>query len=67
MQELRRIGIAPDVIVCRSKHPLDSDIREKIALFADVAVEAVISAPDAGNIYEIPLMMQERGARPAGL
>ena len=37
VQELRRIGIAPDVIVCRSKHPLDSDIREKIALFADVA------------------------------
>ena len=61
VQELRRIGIAPDVIVCRSKHPLDSDIREKIALFADVAVDAVISAPDAENIYYIPPMMQEEG------
>ncbi len=61
VQELRRIGIAPDVIVCRSKHPLDSDIREKIALFADVSVDAVISAPDADNIYYIPPMMQEEG------
>jgi CTP synthase len=61
VQELRRIGIAPDVIVCRSKHPLDSDIREKIALFADVAVDAVISAPDADNIYYIPPMMQVEG------
>jgi CTP synthase len=61
VQELRRIGISPDVIVCRSKHPLGRDIREKIALFADVPAEAVISASDAGNIYEIPLMMQEQG------
>jgi CTP synthase len=61
VQELRRIGIAPDIIVCRSKHPLDSDIREKIALFADVSVEAVISAPDADNIYFIPPMMQVEG------
>src|SRR5215467_15202276 len=61
VQELRRIGIAPDVVVCRSKLPLDRDIREKIALFADVPVESVISASDAENIYEIPLMMQEQG------
>ena len=61
VQELRRIGISPDVIVCRSKHPLGTDIREKIALFADVPAEAVISASDAASIYEIPLMMQEQG------
>jgi CTP synthase len=61
VQELRRIGIAPDVVVCRSKHVLDGEIRDKIALFADVPVEAVISAPDAGNIYEIPLIMQSEG------
>jgi CTP synthase len=61
VQELRRIGIAPDVIVCRSRHPLDRDIREKIALFADVPAEAVISAPDAENIYMIPPMMQVEG------
>src|SRR5437764_8880953 len=61
VQELRRIGISPDVIVCRSKHQLGREIREKIALFADVPAEAVISASDAANIYEIPLMMQEQG------
>src|SRR5438552_14137300 len=61
VQQLRRIGISPDVIVCRSKHPLGREIRDKIALFADVPAEAVISASDAANIYEIPLMMQEQG------
>ena len=61
VQELRRIGISPDVIVCRSHHPLGREIREKIALFADVPAEAVISAADAPNIYMIPLAMQEQG------
>jgi CTP synthase len=61
VQELRRIGIAPDIIVCRSRRPLDRDIREKIALFADVDNDAVISAPDADNIYAIPPMMQAEG------
>src|SRR5436305_6883841 len=61
VQELRRIGISPDVIVCRSRHPLSSDIREKIALFADVPPDAVISASDAKTIYEVPLRMQEQG------
>ena len=61
VQELRRIGISPDVIVCRSRHPLSSDICEKIALFADVPAEAVISASDARTIYEVPLHMQEQG------
>ena len=61
VQELRRIGIAPDVVVCRSRQPLSLDLREKIALFADVAVDAVISAPDADDIYAIPLTMQSEG------
>jgi CTP synthase len=61
VQELRRIGIAPDVVVCRSRQPLSREMREKIALFADVAVEAVVSAPDADDIYAIPLMMQAEG------
>jgi CTP synthase len=61
VQELRRIGISPDIVVCRSRQPLDRDIREKIALFADVEVEAVISAPDADNIYAIPPVMQAEG------
>jgi CTP synthase len=61
VQELRRIGIAPDIIVCRSRQTLGEDIREKIALFADVPVDAVISAPDAPDIYMIPTMMCEQG------
>ena len=61
VQELRRIGIAPDIVVCRSKQPLNRDIREKIALFADVPLESVISASDAANIYMVPSMMQEQG------
>jgi CTP synthase len=61
VQELRRIGIAPDVVVCRSRTPLGEEIREKIALFTDVPVEAVVSAPDAPNIYMIPSMMRDQG------
>src|SRR3954447_16140487 len=61
VQELRRIGIAPDIIVCRSQRGIGREIREKIALFADVPVEAVISAADAPNIYMVPLQMQEQG------
>ena len=61
VQELRRIGIAPDVVVCRSRRTLSRDMREKIALFADVSVDAVISAPDADEIYAILLTMQAEG------
>jgi CTP synthase len=61
VQELRRIGIAPDIIVCRSRQGIGREIREKIALFADVPVDAVISAADADNIYQVPLQMQEQG------
>jgi CTP synthase len=61
VQELRRIGISPDIIVCRSRQPLDGDIREKIALFADVDRDAVVSAPDAPNIYMVPQEMQRQG------
>src|SRR6187455_2820120 len=61
VKELRGIGIQPDVIVLRSDHPIDDDIREKIALFTDVAVEAVIPAPTAETIYEVPLQFHEHG------
>ena len=67
VQELRRIGISPDVVVCRSKRPLSREIREKIALFADVPVDAVISAPDADEHLRHPAHDAGRGARPARL
>lgn len=54
-------GVFPDVIVCRTEEALTSDIKKKIALFCNVKAEAVIEAPDASTIYEVPLrMMNER-------
>ena len=61
VNELRRIGIHPDVLVCRSTEPLPRDIREKIALFADVDVDAVITNADVADVYLVPLALQEQG------
>jgi CTP synthase len=61
VNELRRIGIHPDVLVCRSTEPLARDIRDKIALFADVDVDAVITNPDVADVYLVPLALQEQG------
>src|SRR2546428_5927798 len=61
VNELRRIGIHPDVLVCRSTEPLPREIREKIALFADVDVDAVITNPDVSDVYLVPLALQEQG------
>src|SRR5512139_1974257 len=61
VKELRGIGIQPDVIILRSDHPVSDEIREKIALFTDVASEAVIPAETAETIYEVPLMFEEAG------
>lgn len=59
--ELRSRGIQPDAIVVRSEKPIDDAIRRKISLFCDVAPEAVISTPDAHDIYEVPLMLHQQG------
>jgi CTP synthase len=61
VNELRRIGIEPDVLVLRSNRPLTGDIREKIALYGGIPAEAVISAVDAGDIYEVPLNLEAEG------
>jgi CTP synthase len=61
VKELRGIGIQPDVIVLRSDHPVSQEIRDKIALFTDVAAEAVIPAETAQTIYEVPLLFEEAG------
>ena len=60
VNELRRLGIQPDVIVCRSVTHLGSDIREKIALFGSVPKEAVVEATDVSSIYKIPLHLYEQ-------
>src|SRR5438552_11547901 len=61
VNELRRIGIHPDIVVARSKGPLSADIREKIALFADIDTRAVISNQDVPDLYLVPSALQEEG------
>jgi CTP synthase len=54
---LSESGVFPDVIVCRTEEPLTTELKRKIALFCNVKPEAVIEAPDANTIYEVPLLM----------
>src|SRR5262244_2079208 len=61
VKELRGIGIQPDVLLCRCKHPLPEEQRRKIALFTNVEERAVISAVDADDIYRIPILLHEQG------
>jgi CTP synthase len=56
VKEMREIGIQPDVLLCRTQMPLTRALKEKIALFSNVAVEAVVGALDVNCIYEVPLM-----------
>ena len=59
--ELRSRGIQPDVIVCRSDQPISEGLKRKISNLCDVPIEAVVSAIDARNIYEIPLVLHMEG------
>ncbi len=61
VKELRSIGIQPDVLVCRSERPLKNSEKRKIALFTNVAEEAVINSLDAKTIYQIPRMLHKQG------
>jgi CTP synthase len=61
VNELRRIGIHPDVIVARSHDPISPDIREKIALFADLDARAVVANHDVPDLYLVPSLLQEEG------
>jgi len=61
VRELREIGIAPDVLLCRSDRPLSHDLRSKIALFCNVKESAVISAQDVDTIYDVPLSFHDQG------
>lgn len=61
VNELRRIGIQPDIIVCRSDYHISESIRDKISLFCDVERKAVIPLPTVDTIYEVPLVLEEEG------
>jgi CTP synthase len=61
VNELRRIGIHPDIVVARSSETLSPEIRDKIALFADVGIEAVVACPDVRDVYLVPSVLEEQG------
>jgi CTP synthase len=61
VKELRSIGIQPNIIVCRTSHPLTDDIKDKLALFCDIEKEAVIENRDVDTLYEVPIRLQEQG------
>ncbi len=61
VNELRRIGIQPDIILCRSDYEIPQSLKDKISLFCDVDKEAVIPLVTAETIYEVPLMLEETG------
>ncbi|MFA6830960.1 MAG: CTP synthase [Bacteroidaceae bacterium] len=61
VKELQSFGIQPDILVLRSEHELNSNLRKKVALFCNVEERAVIQSIDAPSIYEVPLLMQEQG------
>ena len=61
VKELQSIGLAPDILVCRSEHPIPEREREKIALFCNVRKEAVIAAYDLSTIYDAPLAYHDQG------
>ena len=60
--KLREIGLQPQVLICRTEHPLDADVRQKLSMFCNVGLNAVIEARDVPHtIYEMPLMLHEEG------
>jgi CTP synthase len=61
VRDLREIGIAPDILLCRSDRPLSHDLRAKIALFCNVKESAVITAQDVDTIYKVPLAFHDQG------
>jgi len=61
VNELRRIGIQPDIIICRSDYPIPPGVSDKISLFCDVERRAVIPLPTVPSIYEVPLLLEEEG------
>ncbi len=61
VRELMEIGIQPDILICRSEHPLSDELKRKIALFCNVDFGCVIESPDVETIYEIPIRLNDQG------
>src|SRR5436190_23501316 len=61
VQKLREIGIQPDILLCRCDRPIDAGLKKKIALFSNVAADAVFTSQDAASIYEVPIKLHDEG------
>ncbi|HEY3359741.1 MAG TPA: CTP synthase [Polyangia bacterium] len=61
VQKLREIGIQADVLLARCDRPIDANLKKKMALFCNVAADAVFTSKDVGSIYEVPIMLHEEG------
>ncbi len=61
VKELMGMGIKPDILVCRTEHSINENIRKKLSMFCDIELEAIIEAKDASTIYELPLIMEKEG------
>ena len=61
VKELMQSGVSPDILVCRTEHPINDGIREKLALFCNVKKEAIIESIDASTIYDVPNLMRKEG------
>ncbi len=59
--KLREIGIQPHILVCRSEHPVDASVRDKLSMFCNVPVKAVVECRDVDSIYELPVALQNEG------
>lgn len=60
IRELRGLGISPDIIICRSKMPLNEKVKEKLAMFCHVTEKRVISVHDCSSIYRVPLLLEKQ-------
>lgn len=60
VKELRGLGIIPDILVCRSENPLDTETKSKLAAFCHVSEDAVVSAHDVSNLYQIPISLHKQ-------
>ncbi|MCD8529087.1 MAG: CTP synthase, partial [Chitinophagales bacterium] len=62
VKELARNGVQPDILICRTEHELENDLRNKLARFCNVDIDCVIEAIDAPSIYHVPMLMEEEQA-----
>jgi CTP synthase len=61
VRDLRNIGIAPDVLICRTKYPMSDEMKKKIALYCDIAPDAIVEGLDADTLYELPMFFEQQG------